>query len=350
MSDAPDAKLLEQFVRFQSEGAFAELVQRYIGLVYSTAFRKAENPQHAQDITQAVFIIFAGKAGSLRPKTVLAGWFYHTAWLTAANFQRAEMRRIRREQEAFMQSTMNEPAPDALWLELAPLLDDAMADLGASDRDAIVLRFFQKRSMADVGVALGASEGAAKMRVNRALEKLRKFFTKRGVASTATAIAGVITGNSVQAVPASLANTISTVALAKGAAVSASTWALAKGTLKMMAWAKAKTAIAVGGVAVLTAGTAILAAKMFLSPARPPQSPLTDLLNSLHATRERFGNPLVGPVRTIGIRLEQHLSTADLLTGSLELPDDMLKLKPFLIRKSNDILLLHGNLLVPCNI
>src|SRR5579863_9729691 len=106
MSDTPDAELLAQFARNRSETAFAELVERHIGLVYSTAIRKTGNPQHAEDITQAVFIILARKAGSLSPTTVLPGWLHHTARLTAANLQRAELRRMRREQEAFMQSTM----------------------------------------------------------------------------------------------------------------------------------------------------------------------------------------------------------------------------------------------------
>ncbi len=253
MSDTPDAELLEQFARDQSEAAFAELVERHIGLVYGTAFRKANNPQHAQDITQAVFIILARKAGSLGPKTVLPGWLYHTARLTAANLQRAELRRTRREQEAYMQSTMNESAPDALWRELSPLLEDAMAGLGASDRDAIVLRFFQNRSLAEVGAALGASEDAAKMRVNRALEKLRKFFNKRGVVSTTAVIAGAISSNSLQAAPVGLAKTISAVAIAKGAAASTSTLTLIKGALKIMAWTKTKTIIA-GAVTVLLVG------------------------------------------------------------------------------------------------
>ncbi|HXB60145.1 MAG TPA: sigma factor, partial [Candidatus Acidoferrales bacterium] len=93
MNDTPDAELLKQFARNQSEAAFAELVERHIGLVFSIAFRKTGNPQQAEDITQAVFIILARKAGSLGPKTVLPGWLHHTARLTAANLQRAELRR-----------------------------------------------------------------------------------------------------------------------------------------------------------------------------------------------------------------------------------------------------------------
>src|SRR5690348_6703705 len=118
MSDSPDAELLEQFVRNKSEAAFAELVERHIGLVYSTAFRKTGNSQQSEDITQAVFIILARKAHSLGSKTVLPGWLHHTARFTAANLQRMELRRIRREQEAFMQSTVNESATDALWRDL----------------------------------------------------------------------------------------------------------------------------------------------------------------------------------------------------------------------------------------
>lgn len=213
MSDASDTELLEQFARNKSEAAFAVLVQRHIGLVYSTAFRKTGNPQLSQDITQAVFIVLARKAHSLGRKTVLPGWLHHTARLTAANFQRTELRRRHREQEAFMQSTVNESAPEELWRELSPLLDDAVADLGTGDRDAIVLRFFQNRSMAEVGARLGSSEDAARMRVNRALEKMRKFFLQRGVTISSTAIAGTISANSVQGVPAGLAAIISANAL-----------------------------------------------------------------------------------------------------------------------------------------
>lgn len=277
MSDSPDAELLEQFARNKSEAAFAVLVERYIGLVHSTAFRKTGNPQQAEDITQAVFIILARKAGSLGSKTVLPGWLHHTAQLTAANLQRAELRRIRREQEAFMQSTMNESASDALWHELSPLLDDAIAGLGANDRDAIVLRFFEKWSMAEVGAALGASEDATRMRVNRALEKLRKFFNKRGVVSTTAILAGVISANSIQAAPAGLAKTTFAVALAKSTAASASTLTLAKGALKVMAWSKAKTVIITSAALLFAAGST-----SFIT------------INTYHAIREAYYPNIAG--------------------------------------------------------
>ena len=269
MNDTPDAALLEQFARNQSEAAFAELVERHIGLVFSIAFRKTGNPQQAQDITQAVFIILARKAGSLGPKTVLPGWLHHTARLTAANLQRAELRRIRREQEAFMQSTTNESALDALWHELSPLLDDALANLGTSDRDAIVLRYFQNRSLAEVGATLGANEGAARMRVNRALEKLRKFFNKRGVVSTTAVIAVAISNNSVQAAPVGLAKTISTVALAKGAVAALPVLALVKTTLLTMTM-KTKTVMATAIIGTLILGAGVSGAYAFLHYQLPP--------------------------------------------------------------------------------
>src|ERR1043166_892589 len=154
MNDAPDTSLLEEFTASESEEAFAELVRRHIGLVHSVALRHTNDAQHAQEITQAVFIILARKAASLGRKTVLSGWLYHTARLTAANFRRAESRRVRREQEAFMQSTINGDDLQSAWRELGPLLDDAMARLRAKDRDAIVLRFFENKNLREVGIAL----------------------------------------------------------------------------------------------------------------------------------------------------------------------------------------------------
>jgi RNA polymerase sigma factor (sigma-70 family) len=256
MRDTPDAGLLEEFARNESEAAFAELVRRHVNLVHSAALRHTQNAEHAQEITQAVFIILARKAARLRRSTVLSGWLYNTTRLTAANFRRAEFRRVRREQEAFMQSTLQEPAPDAAWRELSPLLDEGMARLRATDRDAVVLRYFENKSLSEVGVALGVEERAAQKRVSRALEKLRKFFTKRGVMLSAAVIAGSVSANSVQAAPAGL--TISAVAAAKGSAVTASTLTFVKGTMKTMTWIKLKFALGVGVAALLAGGTATI--------------------------------------------------------------------------------------------
>jgi DNA-directed RNA polymerase specialized sigma24 family protein len=117
---ADDMALIRRYASSGSEEAFATLVSRHINLVYSVALRHVASPDHAQEISQAVFMILARKAGSLREGTVLSGWLYHTARLTAANYVRGEIRRAQREQEA-MQSLLNEPEPDT-WAQVAPFL------------------------------------------------------------------------------------------------------------------------------------------------------------------------------------------------------------------------------------
>jgi len=255
MQETGDMDLLRKYVQGNSNEAFAALVTRYVNLVYSAALRKTNNASAAEEITQAVFIMLAKKADRLRAGTILAGWLYQTARLTSASFLRTEIRRARREQEAYMQSLSNEPEPE-LWPQIAPLLEDAMGGLRDNERNAIVLRFFEGKSFQEIGVAVGATENAAKKRVAHGLEKIRKFFAKRGVVCTATLIAGAVSANSVHAAPTLLTTSITAVAVSKGAAASASTLTLIKGALKIMAWTKAKTAIVVGVAMVLAAGTA----------------------------------------------------------------------------------------------
>lgn len=159
-----------------------------------------------------------------------------------------------------MQSTLNESSP-LIWEELAPLLDEAMASLGDTDRNVVALRYFENKSATEIAQAMRLNEEAAKKRVHRALEKLRKFFVKRGVESTTAMIAEVISANSVQATPAGLAQMVSAAAMAKGTAASASTITLVKGALKIMAWTKMKTAAVVGVGVLLVAGTVTVTVK-----------------------------------------------------------------------------------------
>src|SRR5882724_6628343 len=233
-----DLTLLREFARNNSEEAFATLVSRHINLVYSVALRSVRDAHLAEEITQAVFIILARKADSLGDKTILSGWLCRTARYASANALTIQRRRQHREQEAYMQSTLNEAEPVETWNQIAPLLDGAMEQLGQKDHDALVLRFFENKNFAEVGATLGASEDAAKMRVNRALEKLRKFFTKRGVSSTTAILAGTISANSVQAAPVALAKSVTAMAIIKGSIAAASTLTLVKGTMKMMTWLK----------------------------------------------------------------------------------------------------------------
>jgi RNA polymerase sigma factor (sigma-70 family) len=256
-----DIALLRDYARNNSEEAFAALVSRHVNLVYSVALRSVRDAHLAGEITQAVFIILARKADSLGDKTILPGWLCRTARYASANALTIQRRRQHREQEAYMQSTLNEAEPmhEENWNQIAPLLDGAMEKLGQKDHDALVLRFFENKTFAEVGATLGASENAAKMRVNRALEKLRKIFTKRGVSSTTAIIAGTISANSVQAAPVALAKSVTAVAIVKGSIATASTLTLVKGTMKMMMWMKLKFTIGVAAAVLIVGGVATVA-------------------------------------------------------------------------------------------
>jgi RNA polymerase sigma factor (sigma-70 family) len=253
--DDDDMMLLREFAASKSEQAFTELVTRHVDLVHSVALRQVRDVHLAQEITQVVFIILARKASTLGPKTILSGWLCRTARYAASNALTIQRRRRLREQEAHMQSTLNEAGSNH-WEQIAPLLDEAMANLGDKDHDALVLRYFEGKSFKDLASATETSEDAAKMRVSRALEKLRKFFSKRGVVLSATVIAAAISANSVSAAPLNLTATITATVL-KGSAVAASTTALVKGTLKLMAWLKAKTLIVVSAGTIVAGATAL---------------------------------------------------------------------------------------------
>ena len=251
-----DMDLVREYAASQSERAFEQLVARHLNLVYSAALRCVNDASLAEEITQAVFIILARKAGSLGPKTILSAWLYRTARYCAADAIKNKRRRQNREQEAYMQSLNDSPDPET-WTHIAPLLDAAMGKLGEKEHNAIVLRFFEGRDFKHVGSALGVSEEAAKKRVSRALEKLRLFFAKRGVVSTTAIIGGIVGAHSVQAAPGMLAKSVTASALTQGAAVGASTLTLIQGALKIMAWTKIKTAATVSAVVLLSAGSLV---------------------------------------------------------------------------------------------
>jgi RNA polymerase sigma factor (sigma-70 family) len=241
-----DIELLGSFARNGSQDAFAQVVDRYVHLVYSAARRMLRDNHLAEDVTQQVFVLLARKAGTLRAGTIVPGWLYRTARNLASETARRERRRLRREQLAV--EVMIETDSDDRWRQIEPQLDEAMADLRASDHDAIVLRYFENKSLKDVGEALGWSEDAAQKRVARALDRLRVSLLRRGVSVSLTALGVAVTGSAVQSAPAGLA-----VTAASTAVLSAGVSGVVPNYVSIMAPAKFKfigAAVALGALSV----------------------------------------------------------------------------------------------------
>ncbi len=241
-------QLLHQYAHHGSEPAFRELVNNYLDLVYSTALRRASgNAAQAEDITQTVFTDLSRKACSLPDKIMLGGWLHRHTCFVASTHLRSELRRQNREREAMQMNTLHSP-PDDTWAQLGPVLDEAIDQLEAADREAILLRYFEHRDLRAVGVALGIGEDAAQKRVSRAVDKLRELVGQRGSALSATVLAAALLSGAVSAAPIHLGSRISSTALAAAGAGAAG------GILAFLAAAKLKLALAaVVLVAALTA-------------------------------------------------------------------------------------------------
>jgi RNA polymerase sigma factor (sigma-70 family) len=188
MREPEDGDLLRRFHFEQSQGAFAELVWRHLDMVYATALRRVGGDGHlAEDVAQTVFSDLVCKAPSLVGRAQLGGWLYQSTRFAAAQVVRTERRRKIREEEAYVMNELHgTPATD--WDRMRPVIDDAIDELDESDREMVVLRYFENCPLATVGAKFGLSPDAARMRVNRALEKLHALLAKRGIASTAGAL------------------------------------------------------------------------------------------------------------------------------------------------------------------
>jgi RNA polymerase sigma factor (sigma-70 family) len=222
-----DRELLREYVRCESEPAFAELVGRHLNLVYSTAVRLLGQPELAEDVAQSVFIDLARKARSLVEVQSLGGWLYRATRYAAATARRAEERRRKRETEAMQ---MREGESESVWQVLTPLIDEALGQLGRREQDAIMLRFFEGKSLHEVGGALGLTDDAAQKRVSRGVEKMRLHLAKSGARVTATAIGPAIAAHAVGAAPVALNAVLVKSALtstASATAGSASVWSQA---------------------------------------------------------------------------------------------------------------------------
>jgi RNA polymerase sigma factor (sigma-70 family) len=221
-----DADLLGQFIREPAarggQDAFTALVERHLNLVYSAALRQVRSPQLAEEISQSVFTQLARHAASLKPGTILAAWLHQVTHHAAIDVVRSEGRRQVREQIACeMSRLMDDNAVD--WTLIEPLLDEAVQALDETDRAAIIMRFFENKSLREVGEALGTSDDAAQKRVSRALERLRENFASRKIAAATAGLATVISTHAVQAAPIGLSATVASGSLAAAVSIPVTT-------------------------------------------------------------------------------------------------------------------------------
>jgi RNA polymerase sigma factor (sigma-70 family) len=249
-----DAQLLEEFTRSGSHEAFARLSQRYVNLVYSSALRQLTDPHAAEDVTQAVFIILARKASSLKPNVILATWLLQTTTYAVKNARRADLRRRHHEQEAAQMRAITQPDEAAqLWQQVGPAIDAAVHSLSAPYRDAVVLRYFDGQSFEEVARRLQITEEAARQRISRAVAELRTILAKRGVAApalTAATLVGVLETSTLHAAPSSLSAACAAIA----SAFQSAPWLIAKGVLTMLLLKKIALAVSVMLLLMIGAG------------------------------------------------------------------------------------------------
>ena len=320
---AHDLDLLRQFTRDQSQDAFTALVNRHVNLVFSAALRQVRSRQLAEEIAQSVFADLARGAERLKPDTVLTAWLYAVTRRTAIDVIHKESRRQLREQIAVEMNAMNAQHPipyfakcgnESIWQGIEPLLDEAMAALDETDRSAILLRYFENKSLREVGEALGTSDDAAQKRVSRAVEQLSDFFSKRNVTVGASVLVVLISANAVQAAPIGLAATISAAALLAGTAFSSSTFIAATKTIAMTTLQKTIVTVTVAALAGAGIYEARQAAQLRQQnqTLQQAQAPLAKQIQELQHERDAATNRMIGLLAD-NSRLKANPQEAELL-------------------------------------
>jgi RNA polymerase sigma factor (sigma-70 family) len=294
MDDQTDAQLLRAYAERRSDAAFAELVRRHIDLVHSAAHRMVGDTHLAEDVTQATFLALAKNAAQLTERPVLAGWLHRTAQNIAAQTIRTDVRRRAREQVAAAMNELLASSPEANWEQIAPHLDAALGDLTEPERDAVLLRYFQRQSARDMAQTLGISDEAAQKRVSRAVERLREFFAKRGVTVGASGLAVIVSANAVQAAPVGLALTISTAAALTATTLATTATVTATKALAMTALQKTIVIATITGLAGIGIYEARQASQLReqVQTLQQRQGLLTEQIKQLSTERDGVTNQL----------------------------------------------------------
>ena len=292
MNNRTDQQLLRDYAELRSDDAFAELVRRHLDSVYSAARRMTGNDSSARDTAQAVFIALAQNAAQVARHPTLAGWLHTTARNLAAKTVRTEIRRQQREQAAATMNQLLAASPDPAWEHLAPHLDHALGELSDPDRDAVLLRYFEKKTAPEMARLLDISEEAAQKRAARALDRLRDNLARRGITTGAAGLAALLSVHAVEAAPAGLAATISATAVLSGTATT--TVLTAAKTIIMTTLQKAvltaTLTVAVGAGIYQAVQTSHL--RQQVATLQQAQAPLNEQIARLQAERDQLATEM----------------------------------------------------------
>lgn len=245
-----DALLLERWRSERCKESFAKLVARHTSWICALARRCVKDRHLAEDVTQAVFLILSKKANRIGPDTPLSAWLFRVTRFAANDAIKREARSRRRiERAAAFSTDLGEEAGSDPDIDV----DECIACLGEVDRQVVLLRFYEDKSMAQLAQSMGITEHAAKKRVARALNRLRRIFARRGIrVGTLLSLATLLrqTGSTEAAlVGESLVQSITQASI--GAGPSTSIAELANATVRSLATAQARILAAMAGASVI---------------------------------------------------------------------------------------------------
>jgi RNA polymerase sigma factor (sigma-70 family) len=268
-----DAELLAQYQARNSSEAISEIVRRHSAMVYGVCLRMLGSTEDAQDAAQAAFLILLRKARGLAPDTDLASWLFWIARNTAMKAATVRQRRERHEREAAMDRSRtavgSQGSDDALWGEIRPHLDLAMAALPAPERQATLLRYYYGKTEVEIAREAGCGQSAVAKRLSRALDRLRQRLSGQGVTVPAAILGGFLAERTQEAVPPALLASVQAVVAGQAAATGTAVQ-IAEGTMKALMIAKVKLAAAVIGALLAVGGGGAVISLAAAEPAGPP--------------------------------------------------------------------------------